>query len=53
MFHVEGKGIQISEKLKLSPDEVKKLKVKFVAKEVGKFNSSITITPRGGQKKVL
>jgi len=53
VLHVEGKGIQISEKIKLSPDEVRKLKVKFVASEVGKFNCSIIITPRGGQKKIL
>lgn len=43
----------INEKLKLNPDEVKKLKVKFIGSEVGKFNCSITINPRGGQKKVL
>ena len=53
VFHVEGKGVQVSEKLKLSPEEVKKLKVKFVAKEVGNFNSSVVITPRGGQRKTL
>lgn len=29
------------------------MRVKFVAKEVGTFNCSVTITPRGGQKKVL
>lgn len=50
---MEGKGVQINEKLKLSPEEVKKLRVKFVAKEIGKFNCSVVITPRGGQKKVL
>lgn len=32
IFHVQGKDIEINEKLKLSPDEVKKLRVKFVAK---------------------
>lgn len=30
VFHVEGKGIVINEKLKLSPEEVKKLRLKFV-----------------------
>jgi hypothetical protein len=29
------------------------LKVKFVGQSAGKFNCSITITPRGGQKKIL
>ena len=53
VFHIEGKGIQINEKLKLNPEENKKLRLKFVAKEVGNFNCSVMITPRGGQKKVL
>ena len=53
VFHVEGKGVAINDKIKLNPEEVKKLRVKFVAKEVGNFNCSVTITPRGGQKKIL
>jgi hypothetical protein len=32
IFHIEGKGLIINEKIKLSPDEVRKLKVKFVGK---------------------
>lgn len=53
VLHVQGTGIEISEKIKLSPDENKKLRVKFVGKEVGAFPCSIEITPRGGQKRIL
>jgi hypothetical protein len=39
--------------MRISPEETRKIKVKFVGKEVGKFNCSIIISPRGGQKKIL
>lgn len=32
---------------------MKKVRVKFVSKEVGKFDCAIVIIPRGGQKKLI
>lgn len=32
VLHIEGQGIQISDKLKLAPEQNKKIKVKFVSK---------------------
>jgi hypothetical protein len=40
-------------KFKLNGDENKKINIKFLAKIIGEFNITITINPRGGQKKVI
>lgn len=53
VFHIVGKGVMVNEKIKLNPDESKKLRIKFVGKAVGKYEVSVVVTPRGGQMKVL
>ncbi len=50
---MEGRGVDISEKIRVNPEENKKIKVRFSSKTVGKFDCSIVITPRGGPKKIL
>jgi len=39
VLHISGKVLEINEKIKISPDEVKKFKVKFNSKDIGIFNA--------------
>lgn len=48
VLHITGKVLEINEKVKISPDEVKKFKVRYTSKDVGTFNAEINIQPRCG-----
>lgn len=48
VLHITGKVLEITEKIKINPDEVKKFKVRYNSKETGIFNAEINIQPRCG-----
>ena len=53
VFHINGKILDINEKIKINPDETKKFKVKFSSKQTGTYDAEVVIQPRCGIPKSL
>lgn len=53
VLHISGKVLEISEKVKINPEEVRKFKVKYSSQDVGSFEAEIVIQPRCGISRTI